>query len=106
MGMWISQFFSRRESALALFAAVPILVLFVSGFSWPQGNMPAWLQVLGAFFPSTYAIPAWLSIQNIGADFQEVAPNLLKLFLLSVFYLALGLIHAKRHDLLKEKNKG
>ncbi len=106
MGMWISQFFSRRESALALFAAVPILVLFVSGFSWPQGNMPAWLQVLGAFFPSTYAIPAWLSIQNIGADFQEVAPNLLKLFLLSVFYLALGLIHAKRHDLLKEKSKG
>lgn len=100
MGMWMAQFFKHRETALLFFACVPILVLFVSGFSWPQGNMPAWLRICGAFFPSTYAIPAWLKIQNIGASFTEVAPNLLRLFEQSVFYLILGLLHAKRHDLL------
>lgn len=100
MGMWMAQFFKHRETALLFFACVPILVLFVSGFSWPQGNMPAWLRICGAFFPSTYAIPAWLKIQNIGASFSEVAPNLLRLFEQSVFYLVLGLLHAKRHDLL------
>ncbi len=100
MGMWMAQFFKHRETALLFFACVPILVLFVSGFSWPQGNMPTWLRIAGAFFPSTYAIPAWLKIQNIGASFTEVAPNLLRLFEQSVFYLVLGLLHAKRHDLL------
>lgn len=100
MGMWTAQFFRHRETALLMFACIPILILLVSGFSWPQGNMPTWLRVLGAFVPSTYAIPAWLDIQNIGANFHEVAPNLLKLFELSVFYLFLGLLHAKRHDLL------
>lgn len=100
MGMWMAQFFKHRETALLFFACVPILVLFVSGFSWPQGNMPTWLRIAGAFFPSTYAIPAWLKIQNIGASFTEVAPNLLRLFEQSVFYLILGLLHAKRHDLL------
>lgn len=100
MGMWMAQFFKHRETALLFFACVPILVLFVSGFSWPQGNMPSWLRICGAFFPSTYAIPAWLKIQNIGASFTEVAPDLLRLFEQSVFYLVLGLLHAKRHDLL------
>lgn len=100
MGMWMAQFFKHRETALLFFACVPILVLFVSGFSWPQGNMPAWLRICGAFFPSTYAIPAWLKIQNLGASFPEVATDLLRLFELSVFYLVLGLLHAKRHDLL------
>lgn len=100
MGMWMAQFFKHRETALLFFACVPILVLFVSGFSWPQGNMPSWLRICGAFFPSTYAIPAWLKIQNIGASFTEVSPDLLRLFEQSVFYLVLGLLHAKRHDLL------
>ncbi len=100
MGMWMAQFFRHRETALLFFACVPILVLLVSGFSWPQSSMPKWLQVFGSFLPSTYAIPAWLKIQNIGANFREVAPELLRLFEVSVFYLVLGLLHAKRHDLL------
>lgn len=100
MGMWTAQFFKHRETALLFFACVPILILFVSGFSWPQGNMPEWLRICGAFFPSTYAIPAWLKIQNIGASFPEVAHDLLRLFEQAVFYLILGLLHAKRHDLL------
>lgn len=100
MGMWIAQFFSHRETAILVFASVPIFVVFASGFSWPTGNMPQWIRAVAAFLPSTYAIPAWLDIENIGASVQEVAPNLLKLFELSVFYLFLGLLHAKRHDLL------
>lgn len=99
MGMWIAQFFSHRETAILIFASVPIFFVFASGFSWPSGNMPVWIRVLASFIPSTYAIPAWLSIQNIGADAKEVAPELGKLFGLSAFYLILGLLHAKRHDL-------
>ncbi len=100
MGMWIAQFFRHRETALLVFASVPIFVVFASGFSWPSGNMLCAIQMIAAFIPSTYAIPAWLSIQNIGANFQEVSHNLIRLFELSVFYLFLGLIHAKREDLL------
>ena len=100
MGMWMAQFFKHRETALFVFASVPIFVVFASGFSWPSGNMPRWIQMIASFIPSTYAIPTWLSIQNLGANFHEVAPNLIKLFQLSVFYLSLALIHAKRDDLL------
>ena len=98
--MWMAQFFKHRETALFVFASVPIFVVFASGFSWPSGNMPRWIQMIASFIPSTYAIPTWLSIQNLGANFHEVAPNLIKLFQLSVFYLSLALIHAKRDDLL------
>ena len=103
MGMFFAQFLKYRESALAIFASVPILVLFSSGFSWPISNMPVWIRALGLAFPSTYAIPAWLEIQNLGATFSEVAPELLKLFLLSCFYLVLGILNTIRRDELEKR---
>lgn len=101
MGMWFAQFFERRETGMQLFLCVPILVLFVTGFSWPRECTPMWLRVLGDLIPSTFAIPAWLALENMGADLYELRHYIFNLYGLSIFYLVLGLLMAKRRDLLQ-----
>ncbi len=101
MGMWISQFFSRRETGMQVLVCVAIPFLFMTGFSWPQESMPLWVQSFAYFLPSTYAVPCWIAIENMGANFLEVRHYIFHLYGLSIFYLALGLLLAKRDDLRK-----
>jgi ABC-2 type transport system permease protein len=51
--------------------------------------------------PSTFAIPAWLSIEQMGADIYEVAPKLYQLAIQAVVYLVLGLVLTRARDKAK-----
>ena len=101
MGMWIAQFFSRRETGMQILVCVAIPFLFMAGFSWPRESMPLWIQSIGYFLPSTYAVPGWIAIENMGATLFEIRHYIFHLYGLSIFYLALGLLLAKRNDLIK-----
>ncbi|MCK9182559.1 MAG: ABC transporter permease [Fibrobacteraceae bacterium] len=101
MGMWTAQFFERRETGMQIFLCLSIPFLFMSGFSWPRSYMPEWIQILGAFIPTTYAIPAWLALENMGASLKDVWHYIIDLYLLGGFYLILGLTIGKRHDFIR-----
>lgn len=105
MGMWFAQFFERRETGMQIFVCVPILVLFVTGFSWPRECTPIWLRVLGDLIPTTFAVPAWIAVENMGANLYEIRHYIFNLYGLSIFYLVLGLLMAKRRDILQHIHK-
>ena len=101
LGMVVSQVFLRRESSMQLFLYLSIPILFLANFSWPSYLMPRWMVSISYILPSTFAIPAWLSIEQMGADIYEVAPKLYQLAIQAVVYLVLGLILTRARDKAK-----
>lgn len=90
-GMCVSQVFLHRESSMQLFLYLSIPILFLANFSWPSYLMPSWMVGFSYILPSTFAIPAWLSIEQMGADIYDVAPKLYLLGIQALVYLCLGL---------------
>ena len=101
LGMVVSQVFLRRESSMQLFLYLSIPILFLANFSWPSYLMPQWMVSISYILPSTFAIPAWLSIEQMGADIYEVAPKLYQLAIQAVVYLVLGLVLTRARDKVK-----
>lgn len=89
-GMFLSQLFARRESPMQalLFSAMPFL--FLSGFSWPRASMPLELQLFANLFPTTFAVPAWLGLEQMGGTLPELWPNLQNLLAQALAYFILG----------------
>ena len=97
-GMVLSQVFLRRETSMQLFLYMSIPILFLSNFSWPTELIPAWMKGFSCLLPSTFAIPAWLAIEQRGADIYDAASLLLPLAMQAVFYLLLGLVLTNLRD--------
>ncbi|MBR6318515.1 MAG: ABC transporter permease [Fibrobacter sp.] len=101
LGMVVSQVFLRRESSMQLFLYLSIPILFLANFSWPSYLMPHWMTALSYILPSTFAVPAWLSIEQMGGDIYDVAPKLYQLAIQGIVYLALGLLLTHARDKAK-----
>ena len=101
LGMVVSQIFLRRESSMQLFLYLSIPVLFLANFSWPAYLMPRWMTSISYILPSTFAVPAWLSIEQMGADIYDVAPKLYLLAVQAVVYAVLGLLLTRIRDKAK-----
>ncbi|MCQ2097945.1 MAG: ABC transporter permease [Fibrobacter sp.] len=97
-GMVLSQVFLRRETSMQIFLFMSIPILFMANFSWPSNLMPNWIYGLSALLPSTFAVPAWLSIEQRGADIYEASALLYPLALQAVFYMLLGLVLTRIRD--------
>lgn len=97
-GMVLSQVFLRRETSMQIFLFMSIPILFLANFSWPTYLIPNWMYGLSALLPSTFAVPAWLSIEQRGADIFEASALLYPLALQAVFYMLLGLVLTRIRD--------
>ncbi len=97
-GMCLSQVFLRRESSMQLFLNLSIPILFLASFSWPSYLMPSWMVGLSYILPSTFAVPAWLSIEQMGGDIYDVAPKLYLLAIQAVIYFVLGMFLTHLRD--------
>lgn len=97
-GMVISQIFLRRETSMQLFLYLSIPILFLANFSWPTYLMPRWMAAISYILPSTFAIPAWISIEQMGGDIYDVAPKLYALAIQAVIYAFLGLLLSRVRD--------
>ncbi|UTT86013.1 ABC transporter permease [Vibrio pelagius] len=75
VGIFIGEFVPRREwvTVVVLISSMPLI--FSSGFIWPVEMMPTWLVGLSQLFPSTPAIQGFLGINQMGATWQDIAPQ-------------------------------
>lgn len=87
--MLISVFIRNRETAIIIFPFISIVLLFLSGFSWPESNMPWFWRSLGMIFPSTFGIQGYLKINSMGAGLEQVKFEHIALwFQTAVYFLA------------------
>ena len=105
-GLCLSCMIRYRENVMLLvvFSSVPLL--FLSGVSWPQSNMPGIWQTVACLFPSTFGIRAYVRINSMGATLQDVATEYNALWTQAAAYFLLAcavyrnqILRARQHAL-------
>lgn len=102
LGMILGQLIPRRELATVVVLLSSLPLVFSTGFIWPVEMIPEPILLLSQFAPSTPAINAFLRINQMGADFDQVLSLWGQLWLQAVVY---GVIAARMMLNVKRKNK-
>ncbi|MGF1696024.1 ABC transporter permease [Vibrio kyushuensis] len=97
LGLWVP----RRElvPVIVLISSMPLI--FLAGFIWPPEMIPSALLWIANLIPSTASIKGFLSLNQMGANWQQVSIYFTHLWLLVLFWagaLGVTLFHrARRH---------
>ena len=71
-GLTVSCLVRYRENVMLLVVFFSVPLLFISGVSWPQSNIPAFWQSVAWLFPSTFGIRAFVRANSMGATLSDM----------------------------------
>jgi ABC-2 type transport system permease protein len=71
-GITVSCLVRYRENVMLLMVFVSLPLLFMSGVSWPQSNIPGVWQGVSYLFPSTFGIRAYIRMNSMGGTLGDV----------------------------------
>jgi ABC-2 type transport system permease protein len=86
LAMTLSGFITSRESPMLLFVFASVILLFLSGISWPAESMPPFWRAVSYFIPATPGIRGFVRINTMGATLNEVAYEYRMLWVQTGFY--------------------
>jgi len=89
-GMTVSCMVKYRENVMLLMVFVSVPLLFMTGISWPQSNIPAFWQGVSWIFPSTFAARAYVRLNSMGASLNDVYLEYSILWLHTIVYFTLA----------------
>ncbi|MDD4514576.1 ABC transporter permease [Massilibacteroides sp.] len=84
--MTLSGFMTSRESPMLVFVFTSVILLFISGVSWPKEAIPEFWRILGYLFPSTPGVQGFIRINTSGASLNEVSHEYRLLWIQAGFY--------------------
>ena len=90
-GMMVSCTVKYRENVMLIVVFVSVPLLFLTGVSWPQSNIPSYWQGVSWLFPSTFGARAFIRLNSMGADISDVMPELRILWIQTVCYFVMAL---------------
>ncbi len=114
-GMALSCIVRYRENVMLLVMFTSVPLLFMSGISWPQTDMPGIWQAIAYIFPSTFGIRGFLRISSMGGTLSDIQPEVTVLWVQTIAYLFLTcavyrfqINHTRKHayekiEILKNK---
>ena len=91
-GMAVSCLVRYRENVMLLMVFVSVPLLFLTGVSWPQSNIPSAWQGISWLFPSTFGVRAYTRINSMGANIDQVLPEIRILWIQAAAYLGLACV--------------
>ena len=86
-GMTVSCLVRYRENVMLIVVFVSLPLLFLSGISWPQSNIPGYWQGVSWLFPSTYGVRAFVRMNTMGGTLGDVVPELRYLWIQVAAYM-------------------
>ena len=116
-GMAMSCVVRYRENVMLLVVFTSVPLLFLSGISWPQSDIPSFWQGISWLFPSTFGIRGYLRISSMGAtladirtEYQALWIQVLAYFLFTSMVYRYQINHTRSHvynrlEVLKQKAK-
>ena len=84
--MTVSVFIPNRETSMVLFMFMSIILLFLSGLTWPQSNINGFWKVFAWIFPSTQGIQGYIKINSMGADLHRASFEYISLWVQTALY--------------------
>lgn len=102
-----SELVRYRESVMLVVVFTSVPLLFMSGISWPQSNIPRVWQGVSTLFPSTYGIRGFVRMSSMGALLPDVAREYRSLWVQTVFYLCTAtMIMWRRVKMAEDSTQG
>jgi len=90
--MCISSVVRYRENVILLVVFTSVPLLFLSGVSWPQSNIPGLWQGVSWLFPSTFGVRAFIRMNTMGALLQDVRTEYIALWIHTAVYFVLACV--------------
>ena len=90
-GMMVSCMVKYRENVMLLVVFISVPLLFLTGVSWPQSNIPSYWQGISWLFPSTFGARAYIRLNSMGADFYDILPEYRILWIQALVYFGITL---------------
>jgi len=84
--MMLSCVVRYRENVLLLVVFTSVPLLFLSGASWPQSNIPGAWKAISYLFPSTFGIQGFVRLNSMGASLSEIQFEYSALWLQTLVY--------------------
>lgn len=91
-GITVSSIVRYRENVILLVVFMSVPLLFVSGVSWPQSNIPKVWECISWIFPSTFGIRAYVRLNTMGASLSDVLVEYRALCIQVVAYFILACV--------------
>ncbi len=85
-GMMLSCLVRYRENVILLVVFSSILLLFLSGMSWPSSNIPGTWKAVSWLFPSTFGIQGFVSMNTAGARLGDISLQYICLWIQTVVF--------------------
>ncbi len=100
LGIALGAWFADRERAFQVLLATSVPFLFMSGIVFPREAMPAPINALAMLIPTTPGIFGFVKLNQTGATWSEIRPELLNMSALLLFYsgAAWWAVRARRHQ--------
>ena len=98
-GMIVSCIVRYRENVMLLMVFVSLPLLFLSGVSWPQTNIPPFWQGVSWLFPSTFGVRAYIRLNTMGGTLGDVMLEYRMLWLQAITYFLIAAI-VYRHQVV------
>ena len=91
-GMTVSCLVRYRENVMLLVVFISLPLLFMTGISWPQSNIPGVWQGVSWLFPSTFGVRAFVRMNTMGGTLSDVAPEIRYLWIHAAAYFGTACI--------------
>ena len=102
-GMIVSCIVRYRENVMLIMVFVSLPLLFLTGISWPQSNMPGFWQGVSWLFPSTFGARAYVRMNTMGASLGDVLWECRILWIQAFLYFIVACI-VYRHQILMARS--
>ena len=81
-----SIFIRNRETGMVMFLFFSVILLVLSGLTWPVSSFPAFWKWFSYIFPATFGVEGFLKINCMGADFSIIMPEFIALWAQAIIY--------------------
>jgi ABC-2 type transport system permease protein len=84
--MTVSVFLPNRETGMIIFLFFSLILLFLSGISWPKSNINGFWKAFAWIFPATHGIQGYIKINTFGADVHHITYEYVSLWIQTGLY--------------------
>lgn len=90
MAIALGTIIRQREDIMLFVVFTSVPMLFMSGVSWPQSNIPAFWRTVACVFPSTFGIQGFVKLNTMGALITDIEPECKALWIQTATYFVIA----------------
>ena len=79
-------FIRNRETGMVMFLFFSVILLFLSGLTWPVSSFPSFWKWFSYIFPGTFGVQGYIKINCMASDFSVIMPEFIALWTQAIIY--------------------